>query len=110
MPGYGFNCNCYISSLIASFFTKDRLVCRPFDCHFKTSREGAGIVLVVYDLYAMSYLCQFVCLSENYLGRETLLKQLRRQQQLFQTSSLQFYLLVGSSCQMWENFSVVNPK
>ena len=33
------NCSCYVSSLIASFFTKDHLVCRPFHCHFKTSRE-----------------------------------------------------------------------
>lgn len=63
MPGYGYNCSYCVSSLIASFFTKDRLVFRPFHCHFKTSRERLldyfGYIWFTYDVLSMS-----VCLPE----------------------------------------------
>ena len=62
------------------------------------------------------YLCHFVNVRENYLGEDiaqaaTAATTAKRHLELaefalFQTSSLQFYL--GSICQMWESFSVVN--
>lgn len=61
MPGYGFNCSCYGSSLIASTFTKDRLRYRPVRCHFKTSRVRLLEHFWLYMIYSMIYyLCQFV--------------------------------------------------